>query len=70
MATCADILSKTASCDNGLALYFEGPNSYTGEDVLEIHCHGSPVIVDAIINSALAAGAVLAGPGEFTKELF
>ncbi|MEE3003511.1 MAG: tRNA uridine-5-carboxymethylaminomethyl(34) synthesis GTPase MnmE [Pseudomonadota bacterium] len=71
MATCADILSKDGEViDNGLALYFEGPNSYTGEDVLEIHCHGSPVIVDAIINSALAAGAVLAGPGEFTKRAF
>jgi tRNA modification GTPase len=56
--------------DHGLGVFFKGPKSYTGEDVVEIHCHGSPIIVDQIMEVILAYGGVLAEPGEFTKRAF
>ncbi|MBQ7256670.1 MAG: tRNA uridine-5-carboxymethylaminomethyl(34) synthesis GTPase MnmE [Abditibacteriota bacterium] len=49
---------------------FQGPHSYTGEDVIEISSHGNIIIVEEIINSLLEAGAVIAEPGEFTKRAF
>ncbi len=52
--------------DRALVTFFQSPNSYTGEDVVEISCHGSPLILRQIIDLALAAGGRLAGPGEFT----
>jgi tRNA modification GTPase len=45
-----------------------GPDTYTGEDSIEIHCHGSPVVVDRLIGAALQAGARAAEPGEFTRR--
>ena len=56
--------------DYGLVVFFAGPKSYTGEDVVEIHCHGNPLIVDSIISSAISFGARMAEPGEFTKRAF
>ena len=56
--------------DSGLVVFFRSPRSYTGEDVVEIHCHGSPIIVDLIIKAALDLGACMAEPGEFTKRAF
>ena len=56
--------------DRGLVVFFKGPASYTGEDVIEIHCHGNPVIVDLVIKEALLLGARVAEPGEFTKRSF
>jgi tRNA modification GTPase len=56
--------------DEGLALFFPGPNSYTGEDVLELHVHGSPAVAREVLLAMLAAGARLAGPGEFTRRAF
>lgn len=56
--------------DQGLALYFQAPNSFTGEDVLELQGHGGPVILDLIIQAALSFGAQLAEPGEFSKRAF
>lgn len=56
--------------DHGLALYFPSPNSYTGEDVLELHGHGGPIVLGAILAACLAAGARVAGPGEFTQRAF
>lgn len=56
--------------DSGLVVLFEGPRSYTGEDVVEFHCHGSPIIVDMIIEAAISSGARMAEPGEFTKRAF
>jgi tRNA modification GTPase len=50
--------------------YFAAPNSYTGEDVLEVAAHGSPVILDLLVRRALEAGARLARPGEFTERAF
>ena len=56
--------------DRGLVVCFKGPASYTGEDVVEIHCHGNPVIVNMIIEETLLQGARIAEPGEFTKRAF
>ena len=56
--------------DEGLALWFPGPNSYTGEDVLELQGHGSPAALPLVLSAALAAGARLAQPGEFTQRAY
>ena len=56
--------------DNGLAVRFPGPGSYTGEDSAEIHCHGSPVVLREALAALISAGARQAGPGEFTKRAF
>ena len=56
--------------DQVVATFFPGPASYTGEDVLEISAHGSPVVLENIVRAALAAGARLAEPGEFTLRAF
>ena len=56
--------------DDGVALGFFAPNSYTGEDVLEVSCHGSPAIVDEILKALYDFGARLAEPGEFTKRAY
>src|ERR1043166_3615271 len=52
--------------DQVLLTCFNAPHSLTGEDVVEISCHGSPAVVRSIIDATLELGAVLAGPGEFT----
>ncbi len=59
-----------AALDDGLALYFPGPASYTGEDVLELHGHGSPVVMHMLIKRCVELGARLAEPGEFTRRAF
>ncbi len=56
--------------DHGIALFFEGPHSFTGEDVLELQGHGGPVILDRMLKAVLQAGARLAEPGEFSKRAF
>ena len=56
--------------DNGLVVFFKSPHSYTGEDVVEFHCHGNPTIVNLIVEDAVKRGAVIAEPGEFTKNAF
>ena len=56
--------------DSGLVVFFAAPKSYTGEDVVEIHCHGNPLIVDSIVAEAVSLGARVAEPGEFTKRAF
>lgn len=50
--------------------FFKSPNSFTGEDILEINCHGNPLIVEIIINFFLKIGCRKAGPGEFTMRGF
>ncbi len=52
--------------DQVLLTFFQRPHSLTGEDVVEISCHGSPAVVRGIIDTTLESGALLAGPGEFT----
>ena len=56
--------------DGGLALYFPAPNSFTGEDVLELHGHGGPVVMDMLLARVLELGARPAQPGEFTQRAF
>ncbi|WP_243438341.1 tRNA uridine-5-carboxymethylaminomethyl(34) synthesis GTPase MnmE [Fundidesulfovibrio soli] len=56
--------------DDVLAASMPGPGSYTGEDVLEFHCHGSPAILQAAVNAAVALGARHAQRGEFTRRAF
>jgi tRNA modification GTPase len=66
-ATLAELLDSQGNpLDQVLATWFQAPHSYTGEDVVEISCHGSPVILRACVDRALSAGARLAEPGEFT----
>ncbi|HEY2070879.1 MAG TPA: tRNA uridine-5-carboxymethylaminomethyl(34) synthesis GTPase MnmE [Rhizomicrobium sp.] len=64
------IVDQGARLDEGVVTWFAAPNSYTGEDVLEIAAHGSPVILDLLVRRALEAGARLARPGEFTQRAF
>ena len=59
-----------AKLDEGVATYFAGPKSYTGEDLVEIAVHGSPVILELLVRLALRHGARLARPGEFTERAF
>ncbi|HWA37331.1 MAG TPA: tRNA uridine-5-carboxymethylaminomethyl(34) synthesis GTPase MnmE [Burkholderiales bacterium] len=56
--------------DEGLALYFPAPNSYTGEAVLELHGHGGPMVLQQVLEACLDEGARLAEPGEFTRRAF
>lgn len=56
--------------DKGLALYFAGPHSFTGQDVLELHGHGGPAVLALLLQRCLDLGARLAEPGEFTKRAF
>ncbi|RKR07285.1 tRNA modification GTPase trmE [Kushneria sinocarnis] len=56
--------------DEGIALFFPGPNSFTGEDVLELQGHGGPVIMDWLLERAVNLGARLARPGEFSERAF
>jgi tRNA modification GTPase len=56
--------------DFGLALFFPAPHSYTGEDVLELHGHGGPVVMDLLLARVLELGARAASPGEFTQRAF
>jgi len=59
-----------ALLDTGLLLFFAAPRSFTGEDIVEFHGHGGPVVLDLILRRALALGARLARPGEFSERAF
>jgi tRNA modification GTPase len=56
--------------DRGLALYFPAPHSFTGEDVLELHAHGSPVVLDRLVRRVCELGARPARAGEFSERAF
>jgi tRNA modification GTPase len=60
----------TEIIDSVLVLYLKGPNSFTGEDTVELHCHGSPYILNRILDLTIKYGARLAAPGEFTRRAF
>ena len=62
--------AKGRTLDEGVALFFRAPRSYTGEDVVELSCHGGQVIAQTLIEACIAAGAAPAGPGEYTKRAF
>jgi len=70
-ATLAQFLDEHQQpIDAGIALFFPGPHSYTGEHVLELHGHGGPVVINALTSRVVALGARLALPGEFTQRAF
>jgi tRNA modification GTPase len=56
--------------DGGLALYFPAPASFTGEDVLELHGHGGPIVLDRVLARCIELGARVAEPGEFSRRAF
>ncbi len=56
--------------DQGIALYFPNPHSFTGEDVLELQGHGGPIVMDLLLKSVLKLGARIARPGEFSERAF
>jgi len=60
--------ASQAVIDDLLVVWMPGPRSYTGEDVVELSCHGNPAIVDALVQRCVALGARPAGPGEFTRR--
>jgi tRNA modification GTPase len=71
VATRATILDERGEpLDEGLAILFPAPRSYTGEEMLELHVHGSPVVAREVVRALLAAGARVAKPGEFTRRAF
>lgn len=61
---------KGAVLDQGIALFFPNPHSFTGEDVLELQGHGGPVVLDMVLAAAINAGARMAKPGEFSERAF
>jgi len=81
-ALCGDVPQPRRAClktfrdsdgtalDRGLAIFFPAPASFTGEDVLELHAHGGPVLMDLLLDRALQSGARIAEPGEFTQRAF
>ena len=62
--------AKGDSIDEGVALYFPNPNSFTGENVLELQGHGGPVVMDRLVQRCVELGARLARPGEFSERAF
>ena len=56
--------------DKGIAIYFKGPESYTGEDVIEYHMHGNQVLLDMLLEEIITLGARVSNPGEFTERAF
>ncbi len=65
-----DILYNGTAIDDGLASVFFSPHSYTGEDTVEINCHGGILLANKVLESAFLCGAEQAAPGEFTKRAF
>ncbi len=63
-------MSNSERIDEAMVTLFAAPNSYTGEELVEIAAHGSPVVLDLLLRRALALGARLAEPGEFTQRAF
>ena len=64
------ICNNGEEIDEAVALVFRAPNSYTGEDVVELSCHGGVFITKQVLRAVLSAGAVPAQAGEFTKRAF
>ncbi len=64
------ILNRKKVIDEGLIIVMNNPNSYTGEDIIEIHCHGGSLVTQKVLESVLNAGARAALPGEFTYQAF
>lgn len=70
-ATYADFKDgDNSAIDSGIALFFAAPNSYTGENILELQGHGSPIVMQMLVRRCLQLGARLAKPGEFSERAF
>lgn len=67
---CPFLDAAGAAIDDGIALFFPAPGSFTGEDVLELHGHGGPVVMDMLVQRCLELGARAARPGEFSERAF
>ena len=63
-----NIFNEEKKLDDGVLLIFKAPHSYTGEDVVEISCHGGELVSKEVLQSCINSGAIHAGRGEFTKE--
>lgn len=61
---------QAVTLDEGIALYFVAPNSFTGEDVLELQGHGGPVVMDLLLQRVLSLGVRMAQPGEFSQRAY
>lgn len=59
-----------ALIDEAIVIYFKGPHSFTGEDVVEFQCHGGMIVAESVLRACVSAGARLAQPGEFSKRAF
>ncbi len=70
VASYREFIDSDAVIDRGLALYFPRPNSFTGEDVVELQGHGGPVVMQMLLDATVNNGARLARPGEFTERAF
>jgi len=70
LATFGKLISDGRLIDTGVWIYFKGPNSFTGEDVVEFQGHGGPVVIQTILRTIIAQGARLANPGEFSQRAF
>jgi len=62
--------AKSEVIDTGIAIYFQKPHSFTGEDVLELQAHGGPVVLDMLLKRVLGLGVRMARAGEFTEQAF
>ena len=69
-AVYGEILRQGEVIDDGIAVYFPAPHSYTGEDTVELSCHGGSLLQQLVLESAFLCGARQAGPGEFSKRAF
>ena len=70
LAQLSNFHEEQRTIDQGIALFFPAPNSFTGEDVVELQGHGGPVILDLIVRTACSLGARPARPGEFSERAF
>lgn len=67
---CSFYINTNEVVDQGIILYFKAPHSFTGEDVIEIQAHGSPVVLDVLTKECIRLGARIAKPGEFSERAF
>jgi len=70
LTRCAVLDAAGGRIDTGMVAFFPAPSSFTGEDLVEIHLHGSPVLVELSARAAVSLGAVPAQPGEFSRRAF
>lgn len=62
------VFGEIPGLDQAICVVYRAPKSYTGEDVIELQCHGGLYLIQEVLRRVLAAGAEPAGPGEFTKR--